>query len=336
MKRVSLFSYVLLFISFTEILDSTKFIINIPVFPLSLGRTCFVLNGLILIYVNRFLLLQSKILNSLIFIYSGIALSSLAIGSGLSELTGVLLLFTGAIGNAFMWSDFKARKFLNFFYLILYVYWLIISFSISDSLLFIDGEETWINHHVPGIMTSVTSIYIAIRFFYFKASNIYIIIFLLISLSSTIYIESRSNSLLIIFFLFYLLYLKGTNFKRIIKLIPLIFLIMAFLINFISSSEALTKRFTFSDAGYQKRTTEVRWEVLALGFENIFENYIFGSGVLANKVVYNQREINYHNQYFTFAAAGGVLSLFGVIYFLKNILISFFKLRNNKYNFLHL
>lgn len=327
MKKGKLIIYLLLIISLTEVIDE-EFLISIPGFPLSLGRLCFCASGIYMLMVNRISFLKSKLITSILVIYLGIALSTIVSGTGTSELLGTLVLLTGAIGNIFLWKTLQVKKILKYFYITLYAYWMYKIYLSSSSLINsgIYSREI-INHHVPGLLISVSSVFIAAFFFYFRSSKIYLMLFLLSSIITCIYIESRSNTIFLMLFTIYLNMPKKINFNGIFKLIPVMLLFIYFISSVVNSSENLTQRFTFGEDNYQERTTNSRITFITSGINHAFDNIIFGRGILNTSILYEGEKVMLHNQYLTYFLSGGIISLFGIIFFLKNILIQFSRIR---------
>lgn len=321
-----------------EALDTRRFLIEIPGFPISFGRVCFIACGVFFLSFKRGFLLQSKLLFGVIFIYLGIFISTIIDGSGFNEILGVILLAIGSVGNVYLWHNPKFRRLMPTFFIIGLIYWLGFSFSntVLKLLSYSELGSDLINHHVPGLLISASATYVSILFFYKKnalKTGGYLV--LLSAIVACLFIESRSNAGFCILIMGYLSLMgRGLVFGRLLKAAPILILIVYILFAFIGSKESLRQRFTFDDGDYQKRTTNTRIELIEISITEFSKSPFLGRGIENTTVEYNKNYIMLHNQFLTFIMGGGIISLFGVVFFIIGLLkIAFesrYLLRNMK------
>lgn len=333
----------LLIPSIAETITANKFIITIPGSPYTLGRLTFIFVGVIGIVNNRKFYLNSNTLKGMLLIFTGALLGAFfsnRILENLSRSLGAIILLIGSIGIASLWSLKSFKKFLDIFFILNLTYWTYYVYDLtwSQGLNFIAyskqfSENDVVNHHLVGVNASVSSIYIALRYFYsggvLKLGG-YLII--LIGLINCFISESRSNSLFtILIFLIIILYSR-MNFSRFLTIvIPSIGFIVILLIFLADNNESVFQRFNLSDNEYQERTTGMRLEFV-YAFADAFAKNPFGQGLI-NAIVQNgaHEYTLIHNQYLTFALAGGVIALIGIFMWIVEF-ISVFRFTINKGN----
>ena len=320
-RKVDYINVLLLIPSFLECLDVELFLISIPGFPLSLGRLTFLLSGIVSLLNQGIIIWSTKIVYSLVLIYLGLSLSTIVSGGNFLSVIGVVLLLIGSIGNARLFLNRTFQKILSLFFLVLWTYWTLKMVLITSFGSIEYGSGDFVNHHIPGMMVSVSAAFIS-AYFFMKRKKLSLIgiIILLTTAVICLLIESRSNFVFTIVSLVYLitLYRKLTA-SDAIRTIPTVILAYMILINFISSQDRLQQRFTLSDVEYQEQTTEGRLEFISIGTKQFFSNPLFGRGIGNGFVEYNGIEVLVHNQYLTFILSGGIFSLIGVVLFLRQI-----------------
>jgi hypothetical protein len=327
--KLSTLLLVLLLPACAEALDSRLFLVSIQGFPLSLGRLFFVISGLTLLFVNRPGILKNKIFIGFALIFTGLLFASLLSGdkNAIVKSLAFILLFTGSFGIVTLWEKDWGRRYIDVFFIVLFSYWSIkslgqnvVSGSISYAELYQEGEV--VNHHVAGMLLTVSSAYIAIRFFYSESGlKIWGYLIFFISLIACLFIESRSNFLVSFMVMSYIV-IRGNSkrIKRIIIALPVLMIIFFSLNRIIAGNEILQKRFTLADMEYQEKTTGMRWNYINQGLEGFIETPM-GKGIIDTQVIYKGRTTMVHNQYLTFLLGGGIIALFGFIL----LVIGFFK-----------
>lgn len=315
-----------------EALDTGRFLIEIPGFPISLGRFCFIVSGVFCLLFRRGFLLNSRLLFGIIFIYLGIFISSIIDGSGLNEILGVILLAIGSVGNVYLWYNPKFRRLMPIFFIISLIYWLGFSFSntVFKLLSYSELGNDLVNHHVPGLLISISATYVSILYFYkkntFKTGG-YLV--LSSAIVACLFIESRSNAGFCLLIMIYISSMgKRVGFGRLFKAAPILILIVYILFAFIGSKESLTRRFTFDGGDYQKRTTNTRIELIEISITEFSKSPILGKGIENTSVDYNRNYIMLHNQFLTFIMGGGMITLIGVVLFLVSFLKIAFESRS--------
>lgn len=328
--KLSYILIILLLPGLAEAIDSKSFLITIPGFPLSLGRLLFVISGLILLVKERPRILKNRIFLGFLLILSGITFASLLFDESevFIQSLGFFLLLIGSFGNVNLWERKGLNKIVDLFFIILIVYWTIRSLSLtfgsgsqSYSEMYREGEV--INHHVPGMLVSISSAYLAVRFFYSENRlRLFGYIIFFTSILTCLYIESRSNFLVILVVLIYIsLWGRTKRIKKLITVIPILIVIALMTTQIIQKSEVLSKRFTFKDPAYQERTSSMRVVYFVEGLKGFTVNPL-GKGISDTRVEYKGKNLMIHNQYLTFLLGGGVITLIGLFFFF----IGFWKL----------
>ncbi len=350
MKKNSQYSLLFLLLpSIAETIAASKFSIPVPGSPFTLGRITFIIVGVSGILNNRNFFFNSNTLKGLLLIFLGSmfgALFSNQVGLSLSRSLGTILLLFGSIGIANLWQLHFFRKFLDLFFILNLSYWAYYVFDltisngttfVAYSKLFLDNQA--INHHVIGVNASVSSIYIAIRYFYqkeqFKLGG-YLIVF--IGIITCFLCESRSNLLITVFILFFILFISKVKLSKILLItIPLFVIIYSLLIGIAENNESLFQRFDATDQEYQERTTGMRLDFI-VGFIEEFIQNPFGKGVFGSEIKYgNAQSTMLHNQYLTFMLSGGLFAFIGIFMWISEFIAVFKynirKLNFNQYNF---
>ena len=319
-------NYLLLFfivIVLLEAIDPKKFLITIPGFPLSLGRLCFVATGVYFLFINKLNVFKSPLLTGVKLIYLGLFLSAIFTGSDISETLGIILLVIGSIGNVYLWEKLEVKKLVNLFFIIIFSYWLFSSFNstLIFDLSYSELDSDLINHHVPGLIISVSAAFISIRFFYKKNTlNVSGYLIYLLSIIACLYIESRSNFIFsLISLLFVSLMGKKDVLKFFFKITPIIITIFIVITSVINSKESLQRRFTQQDQEYQERTTSGRFDFISIGLDDFLSNPLIGKGVENSLIMFNGNKVMLHNQYLTFMLGGGIITLVGLVFFLTGL-----------------
>lgn len=331
MKLQSLYITVLLLIpSLLECVDASVFLVNIPGSPLSLGRLCFVLAGIISLYKIKYLR-KNKIFISLFFIqlgmYTAILFSADAIGDLSKTIAFTLLIFSSA-ALSFSWGNKLFQRFLNIGMVVMFSYWTIYILTnivsantiLLYSKLFSTGDV--INHHIVGLGISVSAVYLASYLMTFSKTKKYIgYILIIIGITLCLIIQSRSNTLFTLIGGL-ILYLNNNKvgIKFFVLTIPILIVLVILYLNYVSSFDAITSRFDLTDTAYQSRTTQSRITLIILFFEN-FIDYPFGKGITNIKLYYGDgRNFLVHNQYLTFIIAGGIFAMIGVFIWIRSLM----------------
>lgn len=339
--KLSYILIILLLPGLAEAIDSEAFLITIPGFPLSLGRLLFVISGFGLILKNRPQILKNSIFVGFLLMFTGITLASLLFDSTevFIQSLGFFLLFIGAYGNVNLWERKWLHQIVDIFFILLIVYWTVKSFSLT----FVSGSQSYsemyregevINHHVPGMLVSISSAYLAVRFFYSENRlRLFGYLIFFISLLTCLYIESRSNFLVsLVIFLYIAMRGRAKTLKQIITVIPVLMVLTYLTIQLIQKNEILSKRFDFKDLAYQERTSGMRVVYFKEGIKG-FTVSPLGKGISDTRVEYKGRNLMIHNQYLTFLLGGGVLTLVGLLFFFVGVwkvIISIFRFQEEK------
>jgi hypothetical protein len=346
LKKINQYFLLLLLIpSIGEVISASKFSIPVPGSPFTLGRITFIFVGMVGISYNKKFYFNSDTLKGMIFIFLGGmigALFSNQMGLSLSRSFGTLILFIASIGIAGLWQLRYFQKILDIFFILNLCYWsyYVFDLTISNgfsftaySKLFLDNEA--VNHHVIGVNASVSSIYLAIRYFYSNNQlNLggYLIIF--IGLITCFLCESRSNLLLTIVTIIAILYFSKVRlFKIILITIPLFIVMFLLLTSIAEKNESLFQRFNATDEDYQERTTGMRFDFIE-GFFDAFINNPFGKGIFGSEIAYGSHESTMvHNQYLTFILSGGIIALIGIYLWISEFVTVFkFTIKNKKHS----
>lgn len=326
--------FLLLLPAFAETLDGSRFTFPIPGFPLSLGRTAFVLAGIMGILTISRTLFRNTIVRGFILIAIGIIVGGFFSTSYIQDFSralGFTFLIVGACGVGLLWERRWLRVLLEIFFVLALVYWTYYVFGITVKNGFVSYSEiyardrlygTILNHHIPGIYVSVSTAFVAVR--YFRGRNGlklggYALFGL--GLITCLLLESRSNFLFTIV-VFVVLLLRERNIGRFIYLAtPALFVVLFALSEVVSNSDQISRRFSLADMEYQQRTTSSRFALIEMSAAAILENP-FGKGVTNIKLQFDDRRFLAHNQYVTFMLAGGFVSMFGILLWMRGLFIS--------------
>ncbi len=320
------FLAILLVPTLAETINAKDFLVTIPGVPLSLGRIHFLAAGCCGLIYNKHFYFKSYVLFGMTLIFSGGLIGAVFSDNFLESISrsfGSIMLLIGAIGVATLFSYKLFQKLVDAFFILNLLYWTYYVFSlmilngfnaVSYSKLF--TTEDAINHHVIGINSAVSCIYVALRFFYKEQKFIllgYIVIF--VGILNCLLTETRSNLVIIVLVLLLILVSGRAKFSRIVLIsIPVLILMFVVLSNIASLNESTVQRFDITDEDYQGRTSGMRLDFIAAALVTIVENP-FGKGVFGAEIAADGIESTMvHNQYLTFILAGGLLALLGIIY----------------------
>ncbi len=319
------FIILLVFLSpiFAEILF--LYPINIPGFPLTIGRISFILISF-LVFISRLKLIKINIIKiSIIILLFGAFLGNFYTENwslNLFSYYGNFLLFLSAMFFYPIFYDTDFKKIFSFFIICGFFYWIIYLFLViySDGNIITYGElyrqdilqdsdNNLINYHSFMTVFSACGLYIYSKFFINRKISIIFIIFVLLVILIS---ESRSN-LIITAFCFYFTYLLfyRFNFFDLIKIIFGLATTFVVLQSVIGVFDTLSWRYRFiSDALYYDQITSNRFLFYSLAFEHLI-NYPFGQGFTNNRVKMPGLDISYqpHNQYLTFILQAGFFSI---------------------------
>ena len=313
-----------------EIIDFSTFMIEIPGSPLGLGRLCFIIAGIFSLS-NLQKLKLNKLFYAFIILLFGMYIGVLFgsnFNASLSRTIAFSLLLISAMSISYYWKYKVFQQLLSITMFAMFLYWTIyvlVNLFIGDTLLAYSdqfSEGITLNHHTSGIKISLSGIYIAAYLVgSSKIKNILGYVFLFMTISLCLLIESRSNFLFSALFSF-LIFIKNykLNFKKnFILAIPVLIIVFFYMIDFFSSNEVILRRFDVTNTDYQISSTKSRFVLLSL-FLDSFINNPFGRGISDIRLTYNSYSTYFvHNQYLTFVLAGGIFSLLGVIVWVKSI-----------------
>ena len=320
----------LLLPALSESIDSDAFTVAIPGFPLSLGAVLFILAGLSGFTNGYKFVLNTPIFVGLFLVYIGFLGGAFFSGNtmeNLSRSTATLFILISACGLANMWSKRPARWLLDAFFLAMFLYWvwyvldntLLRGTFVSYSTLDLLGKVH--NHHIPGLHLSIAAIYVALRFFYsegkLRLQGYYIVG---IAILCSLLIESRSNFVFtILTFSIIILKERKKILRFLIIVLPLLWGFYFAIDYFTSHYSFLHQRFSLQDTAYQQRTNLSRITQL-LNAPKLFLEYPWGRGI--RNIYFDTgfgHKLLMHNQYLTYILAGGLISLIGVIIWLKGL-----------------
>jgi len=299
-------------------------IVTIPGSPLSLGALGSLAFGAPVLLTNK--ARSSRIISGLLIVYIGSligAFFSADVIGNVSAALGQFLLLIGVYGLAIEFS--KQNKYLfwmlDIFMFACWLYWLFyilgklpqISGRISYSKLWSLGQA--LNHHIPGLLISVSAIYLSNRVIGYSKIASYAIFGL--TIISCILIDSRSN---VLFSIIGLLWMTFQHRKLSIRYILVTIISLTAL--FYSASmlledyDFLKRRFDIKNEEYQTSTVQSR-----LYFYQEFLVQLIrlplGRGLENTKIEYEYKMMLLHNQFLTFIIAGGLLALLGVVLILR-------------------
>lgn len=281
----------------------------------------------------------SSIFLGLMIILMSNFLASFLSGNGpaITRTAANILLLIGARGCGEFYSYKIGIRSVSWFFLASFVYWLIyiITLTMTGGVLadyddlFQNGEA--INHHILGMIVSVSSIFIGIRFFWvnekMKIAGYFII---LIGAIICFITQSRSNTFFTLLGVLMIFIFEGRSSIFLAIRLGLISVFAYFVFALmLEQSDSLSQRFDISDTDYQERTTEVRFEMLKSGLIEFLTNPL-GKGAGDTEVVIDQRTQMVHNQYLTYAIGGGFLGFIGIVVWLRGVYNSLVRLYSRK------
>jgi hypothetical protein len=328
-----------------EALDGRRFSVAIPGMPLTLGGTLFIASGLTFAASGWKNFRKNKTFIGLFVVFlgcAGAAFFSDDVSGNVLRSGGLFLMLGGACGWATFLKRDSFRRLLDIFFVVLFTYWsgyvlyktVLGEGLISYSVLWVEDEVR--NHHVPGMNISISSVYVALRFFY-VSNRLTLKGYLIfgIGLVCCLLLESRSN------FFFTLLSFAVVIIVEKKRITTLAFVIVPLFVGmclvaqfFISRNEDLYQRFDITDVAYQQQSAGYRLGFLDEGALMVWKRP-FGKGIKDVTIQVGDRLLLIHNQYLTLAIAGGVLSLAGIglwWYGLASAFLNWFRLRNKMEN----
>jgi len=323
---------IMLLPAFAEAVNS-EYMVDIPYFPLSLGRLMFVIVGFWGLYVYGTKSLKTDVFKGLLLILIGSFIGAFFSDDPIDSLSttgGFLLLLIGSCGVAMLFDQKLIRSSIDLFFIVLLVYYAIYAIDITvlkgkfTSYSALTQSSSLINHHVVGMALSISSAYLAVRF-NFKSKKLGLIGFMIfgIALLGCLLSESRSNFLFTLITLIVLLVMEKSSIKRLVIItVPLIIIGYYTLGFFTNKIEYLQKRFSIENMDYQVRTNKSRIAYLESAFYEILDKP-FGRGINNIKLVNSYRGRLVHNQYVSFIISGGIIALIGIFYWLRNTLSVF-------------
>ena len=177
---------------------------------------------------------------------------------------------------------------------------------------FLVGDAT--NHHIVGQAVSVSSLFLAINYF-FKYGRLSVPGYLILiwTLFILLLSETRSNFLITLLGSAIIVFRESKNFGRLIFLvIPLFFTVLYVFSLFVFENDNIKQRFDVNDSEYIEHTTDIRIVMLQEGLATFLSNPQ-GIGMLNMTVKINNKDLMLHNQYLSFLISGGLLALMGVL-----------------------
>lgn len=313
-----------------EIYDGKDFYIQLPGLPYTAGTLSLVLFGLFNLNWNTFY--SNKIYKSFLIIYFGIFLGSFFgpdIFGSFSRSIGQLLILISLKGVS---DKLKYEKFQNVIDILmigLFVKWTIYVINqtikggeiVSYSETFFIENKTVsnlntgiLNHHIPGLFLTISSMYIINRFFFIEnGRKILGYLIAIFTIVLVLLLESRSNFLMyILTLLIYFFFTGKFGIKKIVYL-TILFMVAYNIIGFyLQDVDFLKQRFDLNDMEYQENSNRARTLLYESYFKTIFTSPL-GRGI---KNIYVEIEVGkflVHNQYLTLILAGGIISLYGIL-----------------------
>ncbi len=328
MKKNNLIIFAIGLPIFFESLDSNDY--SLELFgPYSIAKLIFIVFGFFGLLYSKYFLKSKLVLSYFIIIIGSIVASFTLLDPfpSLSRSIGTFILFISSLGWISFWKNKYFLNYFNFFVIVNFFYW---SFYLIDlvynngtfssySFLFsqIDGV---LNHHLVALPISISSIYLLHRYFIYN--NIITrlgFMFIFLTLMLLVLSESRSNLLFYFFFIIITYVALNKSSFRSSFLIFTTFFIFSYLYEyFFSSYERIYTRFNLFDLEYQTITSQIRIAAIK-SFPVEFSKNLLGTGPLEAKVYIFEEYFNLHNNYLTLILSGGLISLYGVISYLKRI-----------------
>lgn len=328
-KSAQLWYLVLLIPTFIESIDHKLPTVSLG--PLTIGRLGFIIAGILLLFQYPNQRKDSNIYKGLMIMLLGNIIAGIVNNEmdSVSRTIAFSLLLTGALGMTTFFESILGRKALMVFFISSLVYWLNYMFDRifsggtinAYSALFIEGEA--INHHFVGMNISMAGLFTSIYFFY-KNNNMKIWGYFGIGLAAIACFlsESRSNTLFTLLGLLLLIIIQRKDLsKQFFILLPFVLVAYFAVNNLLQESDALTQRFDLNDTEYQERTTGMRFDMIYEAFNQLVKHPV-GKGFRNIYVNIDGRNLNIHNQYLTFIIGGGIISLIGVIIWLREVILN--------------
>lgn len=320
------------------------FLIPIPGLPLSLGRTCLVVLGVIGVFYSgkHFISPYAKVvLMFVVACFVGTFFSDNFLEDLLS-FVGVALLWLASYSAASLLRLPETNILLKYFFYLVYSYWLIYiynsSFSggevVSYGEVYREGREddnSLLNFHSFGLVFSAALVFLAQLNGWLRSLKLVGVAFVLVGVTALFLTESRANFLITLFVLicFYALNNK-IKFKNLLKVGVVLFLIGYSASYFMSRNERLNRRFDVKNTSYIEQSTTSRFEFIALTFEEILELPL-GGGVRNTRVNYYGVEYQPHNQFLTIILFGGVGGIVANILWIKIFARTAFRIIKKRY-----
>lgn len=322
--------YIVILLPFwLEFIDFKNLAVYIPGFPYTLGMVFFMLNGIPKIKMNDW---NNSIVKALLIIFFGVLIGSFFgefVKESLSRSIGLIPVILSIIGCSYFFEDKWFKRFVDLFFIIILVKWSIyaldITFSGGTVVSYSDAffiDENALNHHLPGLYITISSIYLINRFCIKKNYyTFFAYIVLAFSASMCILIESRSNLLFLLLTFFVGLYYLKQKMSGLIFGSSFIILLVFFVFSyFFNDIDFISQRFDTSDSEYLESTNRGRTTAYE-GFIPTFLSHPLGKGI---KDIYVEIGLDFkllmHNQYATFVIAGGIISLLGIIFLLRGFI----------------
>jgi hypothetical protein len=305
---------------FVEALGVKALIITIPGSPLSLGALCSLGFGIPVLITNKGR--SSRIVQSLLIIYLGAlvgAFFSDDVLGNISAALGQCFLLIGVYALAIEFSKQNLRLFwmLDAFMFACWLYWFnyivskipLLGAYTSYSALWTMGKV--LNHHIPGLLLSVSAIYLANRLIGRSKLASYGIMGL--TIVGCIVIDSRSNVLFSTLGLVWMIFQHRKLSVRFV-LISLVALYGLFYTTsrLFEDYKFLRRRFDVQNQEYQSATVQSRIY--------FYERFLvelarlpLGRGIENTKVEHDYKMMLLHNQFLTFILAGGLIAMVGII-----------------------
>jgi hypothetical protein len=304
-----------------ECLRADLFTIDLPLIPLSLGKSIFVLIGLYsLLYFRPRFNLYFKIFLSVALLIFFSSLFSSDVFDSISRAAADLILVVASAGWINLWRRKTILRILNVFIIGGFIYWsyyIFYSVNVHGSYTyFFNNIDGAINHHTSAFIVCLSSAYIIIRFMYTNNRiNISAIILVLITIYTLFLSESRSN--LLVYFVFLLITFYHAKLFSLQSLVFYFVLILSlfYLTSNINESDILSTRFSL-DYGDQLISNNIRLDIYK-NFDNEILKNPFGKGALDSKILCSDGVYrNAHNNFISYAIRGGFIALFLMIFYI--------------------
>ena len=321
------FLLLLLLPGFAEMINN-EYTIVIPGFPLSLGRSLFIIAGFISITIFGSYGIRTRTFIGLTLVFlgslTGVLFSNFRQFESFSRTIALFLLLFASLGLSHLWNILYFRRALFVGFIIIFLYWTSITVNhvFSGSKLTSYGElysyGTVVNHHVVGLIVSVSAIFMALYLF-LKSGKLKISGFIVIFMGILVSFLAESRSTTIIpFFVLFIILISSYKVRKLSIILFATFVISVgyILTGFMDQNERTYQRFDVKDLDYQKRTTDYRWAYVDLGIREFIANPL-GKGIRDTQVIHKGRTTMIHNQYMTWLLSGGILAAIGIFVWLS-------------------